>query len=392
MTVSRKKKAGYRLYGILYSAFRLLPVKTNNVYFIMTHDSSPEGNCGVMKTYFESLSCDTANDVSRRPPCHRQSRRKAQSNYICRTLTRRDTRHISFIFRSAYELAVSRYVFMDNAFLPLAYLKLRKETTLVQLWHGTGTVKRFGQSTTTGELRELEARCARNISFVTVSSDATRRLYAECFGVPESKVIVTGLPRSDIFFDKNFAADARARFEAEYPLIKGRKLILYAPTFRDNDKDCSSQLRVVQELIDAAAHLPDFCLGLRLHPFVADTAKHIDSPSVIDLSKYEGLNTILGAADILITDYSSIIFEYALLKRPMIFYAYDLNDFESAGRGFYKDYRSYVPGPVVTDVSGIIDALSKTDRYDFSLSDSFVTESFAYTDGRSAERIKHRIG
>ena len=399
MRISRKKLAGYRLYGILYRLFTLFPVDGNRAYFIMTHDSSSEGNCGVMKKLMKDRG------------------------FKCDSLTRKEASSAKFIFRSAYRLARSRFIFCDNTFLPLSCLTLRKGSTLTQLWHGTGTIKKFGQDVNKGELARLEARCGRNISNLVVSSEATKKIYAGCFSVPEKNVLVLGLPRTDAFFDDDFAVNARTRFEEKYPSVRGKILILYAPTFRDDAENETEQIHKLEDLTSSViSELPDnVCLGLRLHPYVSSAVRLSlkSDKRILDLTHFRGLNTLLGAADILITDYSSIVFEYSLLRRPMLFYAYDLAHFEESDRGFYRDYRSYVPGPVYTDLASLVrklrelnEALSSSDtNFQFSGScmaaseclpqkngealspaeikqiDSFVADSFAYTDGRSAERL-----
>lgn len=388
MDIPFSKRAGYFTYGVLYGIFKLLPVRDDMAYFIMTHDCSDEGNCGVMKTFLEKC-----------PVPHKHSRKRSDSGFVCRTLTRADTRKPLFIFKSAWNLAHSRYVFTDNAFLPLAFLKLRPKTTLVQLWHGTGTIKKFGQHVNKGALKALEARCARNITYATVSSKATRDIYSECFALPRDRVVITGLPRSDIFFSEGFATNARTGLENDYPVLKGRRLLLYAPTFRDKDKDCTAQVSIIRSIIRMLGDCfsDDICLGLRLHPFVAQQAagdiKTLETTKikVIDFSEYHGLNSILGATDILISDYSSIVFEYSILNRPMIFYAYDLAEFETDGRGFYRNYRTYVPGPVVTTPAELKAAISDALNTPFVSHSDFTAEAFAFTDGKSASRIYQLI-
>ena len=254
--------AGYRLYGLLYRIFSLLPVDGNRAYFVMTHDSSDEGNCGVMKARMEA---------------------------------RAEASGAGFIFRSAYRLARSRFIFLDNTFLPLSCLKLRKGSILTQLWHGTGTIKKFGQDVNEGALKDLEARCGKNITHLIVSSPATKSIYAGCFGVPEDKVRVLGLPRTDAFFAPDFAENARARFEKKYPEAKGRRLVLYAPTFRDDAGNEDEQIRMIGDFArDFAARMPkDAILGLRLHPYVSSRLKGISAAEdrILDMTHFSGLNT-----------------------------------------------------------------------------------------------------
>ena len=385
--ISRKKLTGYRLYGLLYRIFTLLPANGNRAYFIMTHDCSDEGNCGVMKALME------------------------KRGFRCDALTRAEASSAGFIAKSAYRLARSRFIFCDNTFLPLAFLKLRKKSILTQLWHGTGTIKKFGQDVNTGELKALEARCGQNITHLIVSSPATKSIYAGCFGVPEDRVDVLGLPRTDAFFAPGFAENARTRLEKDYPALAGKKLILYAPTFRDDADDENEQIEKIREFAQAFTERmsAEYVLGLRLHPFVSAKLKGLETGArILDLTSYRGANTLIGSADALITDYSSIIFEYSLLKRPMLFYAYDLARFESNDRGFYRDYRSYVPGPVFTGRDETLSALSEilasgkdiVHRQESDLNaaektvpdtDAFISDSFSFTDGRSAGRILEHI-
>ena len=107
---------------------------------------------------------------------------------------------------------------------------------------------------------------------------------------------------------------------------------------------------------------------------------------IYDFSSYDNLNTLLMSTDILISDYSSIIFEYCVFGRPMIFYAYDLEEFSDHGRGFYKDYESYVPGPVVKTTEELLDVIKK-DSWDFEYQKQFIKEAYAYMDGKSTKRV-----
>ena len=165
-----------------------------------------------------------------------------------------------------------------------------------------------------------------------------------------------------------------------------KKLILYAPTFRDSEVD-EPKLHLDLEML--VKELPkEYCLGLRLHPFVAERF-HLEKEyegKIIDFSSYYNLNTLLMATDLLITDYSSIIFEYCVFRRPMIFFAYDLEEFSDHGRGFYRDYEEYVPGPVVKTTKEILTVIQEKDWRSEKLQE-FFKDSYAYADGKSAKRV-----
>lgn len=370
------KELGYRLFAMMYFLFRWFPIKKNSAFLIMTHDAGPEGNVAMVASYME---------------------KHYQTSTVC--LTRKDTEFsgeeklksaVSFFFVKAWHMARAEYIFMDNAFLPMAYLRVRKGTKVVQLWHGTGTIKKFGQDANTGRLYEQEKRGNENIDYLIVNSEATRELYAGCFSVPLEKVKILGLPRTDLLFDKGALEERRADFFGQYPNLIGKKLVLYAPTFRDQEAD---EPKVYLDVDKMARDLSDeYVIGLRLHPFVASRFVMTEDyqGKVVNFSSYDNLNTLLMATDILITDYSSIIFEYCVLGRPMLFFACDLEEFSDHGRGFYRDYKEYVPGPVLETTEELIEVIKKED-YKLHKLQSFFEESYLYTDGESSKRVAEYV-
>lgn len=369
------KTMGYLLFAGLYYLFRVLcPMKKKKVFCIMTHDGGRDGNVGRMVDYLHNR----------------------QEGYRFAYLRRsEESRTLFFFLTKPYHLATSEYVLMDNTFLPMAYIRFRRRVRVIQLWHGTGTVKQFGQDVNTGRLKELEKKANSRITHLIVNSEKTRKQYAKAFGVSPDKVFVNGLPRTDLFFDEKQREERIQRFYQQYPKLKEKKLFLYAPTFRD------SQREHPQLMLDTAAWcegLPeDYALLLRLHPFVAKAYEREQERKeqpfgnrVMQMSSYPDVNTLLLVSDCLITDYSSIIYEYCLLGRPMIFYAYDLESFEKQGRGFYGPYKEYVPGPVASSTQEVI-KLARNMKPDAAVISRFRDENYAFQDGKSAERLYHLV-
>ena len=132
----------------------------------------------------------------------------------------------------------------------------------------------------------------------------------------------------------------------------------------------------------------DFVLALKMHPFVKDSIK-IENDRIVDLSDYPAINDILIMTDLLITDYSSIVFEYSLLERPMIFYADDLDSYEHE-RDFYYPYESFVPGPIVKTTDELIAVLNNSEC-DYEKIKSFKNKFFDYTDGLASKRFVDKI-
>lgn len=366
------KEIGYHIFALVYQILKLLPIKKNSAFLIMTHDGGREGNVGVTASYMKHFHHTKLYGM-----------RRQDTEFHGKEGIKRILR---FFFLKPLQMARAEYIFMDNAFLPMAYLKIRPQTTVVQLWHGTGTIKKFGQDANHGKLYELEKKANQNLDYVIVSSEATRKLYAGCFGVCEDQVKVLGLPRTDLLFSQKELQKRRKRFLEQYPELENKKLVLYAPTFRDQETE---HPKMMLDLDQMARDLPEgYCLGLRLHPFVARQFQMDEKykGKIYDFSDYDNLNTLLMSTDLLISDYSSIIFEYCVFGRPMIFYAYDLEEFSDHGRGFYKDYESYVPGPVVRTTQELLDAV-KEQKWDMDYVKEFFKQAYAYQDGRSTKRV-----
>lgn len=300
------------------------------------------------------------------------------------------THIINFFFVRPYQLARAKVILMDNVFMPMAYIRIRKNVKAVQLWHGTGTIKKFGQDANTGRLKKLEKRANRNITHLIVNNENTAKLYAKAFGIDKDRVYPAGLPKTDdIFYRMKKVHQSGINIDknnvyGKYNISEDKKLILYAPTFRDDNLSSDKTLKQVEEL---AVKLPkNYVLGLRLHPFVARMASKRNLQNVYNFSDEKDLSSLIMAVDILITDYSSIIFEYCITEKPMIFFAYDLEDFSDNGRGFYEDYESYVPGPVAGTVDEVIDIIEK-EKYSEEKIRKFNADNFPNLDGRATDRI-----
>lgn len=340
----------------------------------MTHDSSPGSSVG---TVIEALRKKT--DKYQYIYMKKSDRESAREHLV--------KEFCSFFIVKAYHLATASYVLQDNIFLPIAYLRFSKSVKIVQLWHGTGTIKKFGQDANEGSLKKLEWKANQTITHLIVNSEYTKEQYAKSFGVPLERIFIWGLPRTDELFSDAVRAEKSQTFYEQYPNLTGKRLVLYAPTFRDQEVEDPKMELDIEYLEKNTSE--DIVYLVKLHPFVAANFTREDSERFVNVSSYGDINTLLFVSDILITDYSSIIFEYCILERPMIFYAYDLENFSENGRGFYEDYYSYVPGPVVTESVKIAELIDTGFDYSNRVK-VFKKRSYSYLDGHSVQRfIKH---
>ena len=315
------------------------------------------------------------------------------------TLERRGIPLISLVagvFRIAlrsYRVASSRLVIVDDYFFPIYPVKKRPGVTIVQVWHACGAFKRFGRATLEAEwgadqifLKWVPIHA--NYDLTLVSSASIAPIYAESVGQSvETISAAVGIPRTDALLPSpRRDADERAVRE-RLGLRDGRTTILYAPTFRGADLKGAA----APELLDIAALYralgSEYRLIVRLHPFVKSAMRIPPEVGdfVVDASAEPDVNEVMLAGDILVSDYSSIIFEYALLNRPMAFLAPDLAAYERE-RGFFFDYRTGVPGPVMEETEQLARWI-QAKQFDLQRVRAFAATSFDVMDGRATERF-----
>ena len=184
---------------------------------------------------------------------------------------------------------------------------------------------------------------------------------------------------------------------SKYPELVDKKIILYAPTFRGDNLSSSYNDKAFDFLKLKEVFGNEYALLVKLHPLVAISLKFSEkeqkelSGFLFDISKTVLIDTALSSADILIADYSSLIFEYALLKRPMVFYAYDLEAYDST-RSFYYPYESFVPGKIAKNTEELIEALKEAEKGSDEKTLSEFTEKFmSACDGKCTERVFERF-
>ncbi|MBM7551703.1 CDP-glycerol glycerophosphotransferase (TagB/SpsB family) [Thalassobacillus pellis] len=291
-----------------------------------------------------------------------------------------------------YHLATSRHVFVDNYFGFLASATFRDSVTCVQLWHAAGAVKKFGLKDPTVEFRLPKARerflsVYQTFDQVVVGSEKMATIFKESFGIDDQKIMRTGIPRTDFFFENEKMSRIKKDIEHRFPLISGKKVILYAPTFRDNEL---KKQKIRLNLEKLRTHLKDdYVFLIRLHPAVQESFDNPYPDFIMDVTSYPDVNELLVITDILITDYSSIPYEFALLNRPMIFYAYDFKEYTKM-RGFWEDYFDSLPGPILTSTD---DVLKTIQNRSFRLDEihEFASTWNQYSNGNSSEKLIEQL-
>ncbi|MGM8213609.1 CDP-glycerol glycerophosphotransferase family protein [Virgibacillus sp. W0430] len=299
------------------------------------------------------------------------------------------TRPIAFL-HSIYHLATARTILVDNYFGFLAVTAFREDVTCIQLWHAAGAIKQFGLKDPSTKMRSVKAnerfqKVYDRFDYVVVGSEKMAGIFGDSFGLSHASILRTGIPRTDVFFNKQKQLEIVQQLYRAYPALnqKRKKVIVYAPTFR---KDGNHHLELeleIQKLYDAFSN--EYILVIKHHPSAAYRLNEKYSDFVYDVSDYYDINHFLFITDILITDYSSIPFEFALLEKPMIFYAYDMDAYKKSS-GLIAQYESIMPGPVVCTTEGIIEAIKKNE-FDRETIKRFAKDWNEYSRGKSSENL-----
>ena len=244
--------------------------------------------------------------------------------------------------------AVAKYVFICDYYTPASSCNKREETKLIQLWHSSGLQKKFGFDSVDDLGNMIWFSPVKNYDLVSVSSEIVRDIFIKAWRLDGKIVKALGTSRTDILFDTKIMESQRERFFGLYPKAIGKKIVMWAPTFRGNGSFGTND--IPEEMLSLQNSLGDeYYYIIKLHPNVA--------------SKYNLDNCIFATeelfsvVDILITDYSSIMYDFLLLGKQIVLYVPDYDEYLRQ-RGMYIDYRKEFKFPII-DRFGIIDQTIK---------------------------------
>lgn len=299
--------------------------------------------------------------------------------------------------RLAVLLAVSRVVILEDFYPHLHALTMRSETKILQLWHACGAFKLFGLSNLgISDHLQQDTRNHRSYDAALTSGEGIVPFYSEAFGVPSSHIYPIGVPRTDFFFQDELVEQKVQEIYQRYPILQGKRVVLFAPTFRGSGNLTAyypTERFPVHQIMEK---LPDdVVLMIKNHPFVhnqLDIAPEYQN-RVLDLTGAENINDLLLVTDVLITDYSSVIFEAAILQIPMLFYVFDLEDYIRS-RDLYFEFADFVPGKIIRELPELIQEIlqslsqpSGSNNGSDDASDSFRKFFLGAIDGQSTERV-----
>lgn len=292
----------------------------------------------------------------------------------------------------------SKY-WVSNSRMPL-WIPKPQNTIYLQTWHGTPLKKLANDmeqvlmpGTDTASYKQNFLYEAKKWDYLISANPYSTNIFKSAFQF-NKEILETGYPRNDYLINCNTAEEIK-EIKNKSHLPHDKKIILYAPTWRDNEFYGKGRYKfdIPMDLTRMKKELSsDYIILLRMHYLIAE---NIDLTGledfVYDFSDYEDIRELYLISDVLITDYSSVFFDYAILKRPIYFYTYDLDEYRDSLRGFYLDFENEVPGPIIKTTEELLSHIKKIEKYNYEPIEQFYHRFCKLEDGQASKRVAESI-
>jgi CDP-glycerol glycerophosphotransferase len=303
-----------------------------------------------------------------------------------------------FSIRYSYYLARCGY-YVFNGRQP-EWVTKRPGNIFLQTWHGTPLKKLAFDiedvNSATPRYKQQVYNQSRVWDYLIAPNAFSGETFRRCF-MFDNTMLETGYPRNDILHSEN-REQLAAKLRKKLGIPAGKKTILYAPTWRDDEFYAKGQYKFELHLNLEYMRRElgeDYVLLLRTHYFIADS---LDVSALkgfaYNFSKYDDISELYLISDILITDYSSVFFDYANLKRPMLFFTYDLEKYRDVLRGFYFDIEKEVPGPLVFTTEEVVSAIRNIDSISEEYApryETFYQRFCEWEDGHASQKVVESV-
>ncbi|MFR8039714.1 MAG: CDP-glycerol glycerophosphotransferase family protein [Anaerovoracaceae bacterium] len=363
---------GIFIFNIIYKIFKLFPTH-KKVTFISRQSNKPSNDIVMINKKISDLYPEYKNVL------------------LCKTLEKNFHSIFSYFFHlfcQMYHIATSEIVILDSYCILISVLKHKKNLLIIQMWHSIGTMKKFGYSILDkpeGSSSKLakSLKMHKNYDYILSSGNGYRSHLAEGFGYPVEKIITLPLPRIELLKNNEYADTIKKKILEIYPQLNKKKNILYVPTFRKaNDEDFTKALSDLCNSIN----YNQYNLIIKPHPLTY-TKDFCENNAIID--HYFSSFDMLFISDIVISDYSCIVYEAAVLKKPIYFYTYDYEMYMSS-RETYMDYKKEIPGPMCSSAGDLIKTISNT-SYDYNKLNNFLNKYVDINNEHETENIVNFI-
>lgn len=356
-------------FKIVYFFLKLIPINKNKITFL-----SRQGNN--LSLDFKLLKEELMNNKP-----------NFKTVFLCRKFNNTIEDAILYyfhIYKQMYHLVTSRVCIVDSYIIPVSVLKHKKGLTIIQIWHALGAIKKFGHDAL-GKKEGSSQQIAnlmnmhKNYDYIICGGKSSIPHFSAAFNTDESKIKPYGLPRVDYLLNKEKFENNRKEILKKYKKIQTKKTILYAPTFRKGES-----LEIDKLIKDI--NFKKYNLIIKKHP-LDKTIIPPDNNIIID----ENFNILklLSVADYVITDYSALAFETAILEIPLYFYVYDIDKYEN-NRGLNIDLDKEMKGTVFKETEELLLAIEK-EEYNYKQLIKFKDRYVEVNDKSSTGKILELI-
>ena len=332
-------KIGIFILNMIYCLIKLFPIQKEKVTFLSRQSNE-------LPLDFTML----AENLRKKKP-------STKMIFLCKTIETGLINKLKYCFhmlKQMYHIATSKIVILDSYCIPVCILKQKKKLVVIQIWHALGSLKKFGYSA----LDKNDGRNSRlakamkmhqNYTYILTSSHISKQYFQEAFHAKEEQMKIMNLPRTDFLQSKKAEERMLVKFYELYPEANNQKKnILYCPTKR---KEGNIPLqKIVQEI-----SFQKYNFIAKLHD---GTELIYVNDKKIEKGKFFTGMEMLHIADYIVTDYSAIVYEAAITKKPIYFYAYDYDTY-MYDRGTYINYKEEMPGPICKEFSKIMELIDK---------------------------------
>lgn len=368
--------------GLLH-IFWLFPVKKNKILFMNDHSYSFSDNLKYLALYLLDKEPDKYHIYF--------------SLKVSEGLNDKRIVPVKFLsLKHFYHALTSGVIITNNS--GIVYLPIRKTKQLViNTWHGGGPYKVTGTDAINNIWYAKDMQyTAGKVDYILSSCKVFSEEEARGMGFKPEQVVNCGMPRMDFFFNKQFMADTRKKVFEEFDIPASSKLVIYAPTFRGLFESYDSVIadNVLEinyhHLVDALKNKfgGDWVFAVRLHPRLKDV--HFADKDLVNMSYYPDAEELLIAADVLVTDYSSVMWDFSFSQKPVFLFAPDINDYE-VKRGFYLPPEQW-PYPIATTNDEMADNIQSYDSEAYlKRLDQHYIDSGSYEKGIACETVLQLI-
>lgn len=363
----------------IYKIFSIINNRKSNNILLMSETRAPIG--GNLKALDDRLK-------------EREIDKKYKISYsFFKTLEQSKVKLIVKWLKLVWLISKQKLIFIDDYSPIFKFIDLDKKTKLIQLWHAGVGFKSVGYARFGFDGPEPYNSCHRKYDYAIVGAESLIPVYQEVFGIDKDKILPYGLPRLDNFLDKNHIDRIKEKIYNKYPNLLNKKIILFAPTFRGSGqrKAYYPYNRINLNEIFSLCQKENYIFVVKMHPFIKEK---INIPKeyqnyIIDLSNYNDINELFYITDILITDYSSNIYDFSLLNKPILFYTFDLDVYQLTNK-VHRPIREYAPGKICMNFEELINAIYEKD-FEKEKLNKFREENFSIKDKKSADLIIDNI-